>query len=384
MMTFSLPATQRYNAAAHAGIGCVPMTAATRSRTETNLPFMVAVGALRLQFYTTETDPVKVTGLRFIANGDEGVAGAAAVAMNYLEEGQSGEPRLTMAADAAKEVAVDCGEGVVLSTDADYPTQFAVALPPQTFDQGFTIELTDDRGRTMEITKPAESASPVTIVRREFYAMKAIEFKPEPEAVDLGKPANCYIVSQAGTYMFPAELVDGTAIKGSFDTVDWTWRTTGVELSDIAYVDGYIRFTVKKFVKGNASISAYDAQQHLMLHNWHIWLTDAPQEMGTVAGASSPYSLTGTSVPWRPIPMTRTATACSTSGDAKTRTATWLRAASTSDRRSTPHGKPSRATRSIGTTGTSRTHGAVGRSATTIRSVSCIRVLIMTAATTTG
>ena len=29
-MTFSLPATQRYNAAAHAGIGCVPMTAATR------------------------------------------------------------------------------------------------------------------------------------------------------------------------------------------------------------------------------------------------------------------------------------------------------------------------------------------------------------------
>lgn len=159
-MTFSLPATQRYNAAAHAGIGCVPMTAATRSRTETNLPFMVAVGALRLQFYTTETDPVKVMGLRFIANGDEGVAGAAAVAMNYLEEGQSGEPRLTMAADAAKEVAVDCGEGVVLSTDADYPTQFAVALPPQTFDQGFTIELTDDRGRTMEITKPAESASP--------------------------------------------------------------------------------------------------------------------------------------------------------------------------------------------------------------------------------
>lgn len=91
--------------------------------------------------------------------------------------------------------------------------------------------------------------------------------------------------------MFPAELVDGTAIKGSFDTVDWTWRTTGVELSDIAYVDGYIRFTVKKFVKGNASISAYDAQQHLMLHNWHIWLTDAPQEMGTVAGASSPVFL---------------------------------------------------------------------------------------------
>ena len=178
-----------------------------------------------------------------------------------------------------------------LSTDADYPTQFAVALPPQTFDQGFTIELTDDRGRTMEVTKPAESASPVTIVRREFYAMKAIEFKPEPEAVDLGKPANCYVVSQAGTYMFPAELVDGTAIKGSFDKVDWTWRTTGVELSDIAYVDGYIRFTVKKFVKGNASISAYDAQQHLMLYNWHIWLTDAPQEMGTVAGASSPVFL---------------------------------------------------------------------------------------------
>lgn len=68
------------------------MTAPPARATETNLPFMVAVGALRLQFYTTETDPVKVTGLRFIANGDEGVAGAAAVAMNYLEEGQSANP----------------------------------------------------------------------------------------------------------------------------------------------------------------------------------------------------------------------------------------------------------------------------------------------------
>lgn len=292
MMTFSLPATQRYNAAAHAG---------HRLRTDDgshplahrNQPAVhggrrrPAPSILHDRNRSGEGDG----GWRFIANGDEGVGGAAAVAMNYLEEGQSGEPRSDDGCRRRKRGRSRLRrrrrpEHRCRLPHAVRRRSAPADLRPRLHDR------TDRRPRTHHGDhQTGRVGFAVTIVRREFYAMKAIEFKPEPEAVDLGKPANCYIVSQAGTYMFPAELVDGTAIKGSFDTVDWTWRTTGVELSDIAYVDGYIRFTVKKFVKGNASISAYDAQQHLMLHNWHIWLTDAPQEMGTVAGASSPVFL---------------------------------------------------------------------------------------------
>ena len=80
---------------------------------------------------------------------------------------------------------------------------------------------------------------------RDMWTYISMEyFKQRIKAGEIGSSAmpqmcirdSCYVVSQAGTYMFPAELVDGTAIKGSFDTVDWTWRTTGVELSDIASV----------------------------------------------------------------------------------------------------------------------------------------------------
>ncbi|MBO7312073.1 MAG: hypothetical protein J6U82_04615, partial [Alistipes sp.] len=46
-----------------------------------------------------------------------------------------------------KEVTLDCGEGVTLGKNA---TAFYIALPPQTFEQGFTVEIEDTEGYVME------------------------------------------------------------------------------------------------------------------------------------------------------------------------------------------------------------------------------------------
>ena len=66
------------------------------------------------------------------------------------------------------EVTLDCGEGVALSSEA---TSFYIALPPQTFENGFTVEITAPNGAT--ITK--ETTNALDIQRNCIQPMKAFE-----------------------------------------------------------------------------------------------------------------------------------------------------------------------------------------------------------------
>ena len=67
------------------------------------------------------------------------------------------------------EVTLDCGEGVTLGKSA---TAFYIALPPQTFTQGLTVEITDDSGYTM--TQATDKV--VAIERNTIQPMAAIDF----------------------------------------------------------------------------------------------------------------------------------------------------------------------------------------------------------------
>ena len=66
------------------------------------------------------------------------------------------------------EVTLDCGEGVTLSSEA---TAFYIALPPQTFADGFSVEITAPNGAT--ITK--ETTNTLDIQRNCIQPMKAFE-----------------------------------------------------------------------------------------------------------------------------------------------------------------------------------------------------------------
>lgn len=97
----------------------------------------------------------------------------------------------------------------------------------------------------------------------------------------LGGKANCYIVSEKGSYKFETTKVSGDKIQG-IDSAQWLWMTKGDNssepiISNISYKDGEIYFTVSG-VEGNALIAAIDANKNIVW-SWHIWITDTPQNM---------------------------------------------------------------------------------------------------------
>ena len=101
-------------------------------------------------------------------------------------------------------------------------------------------------------------------------------------ATDLGTPANCYIVSEEGSYGFETKKVTGAAIA-DIATVDWIWATksgsddTQNLVTDIAYSGGRIRFNATGN-RGNVVLAAFDANGTIVW-SWHIWCTEQPETM---------------------------------------------------------------------------------------------------------
>ena len=98
--------------------------------------------------------------------------------------------------------------------------------------------------------------------------------------------ANCYIVSEAGDYKFKATH-KGNSTSSTVETINSAvvlWESFGTAttpavgdlVKNVAYSDGYIRFTATA-AEGNAVIAAMDASDNI-LWSWHIWLTDKPAE----------------------------------------------------------------------------------------------------------
>ena len=67
------------------------------------------------------------------------------------------------------EVTLDCGDGVALGKNA---TAFYIALPPQTFEQGFTVVIEDTEGYVME----QSTDKTLIIERNHIQPMAALEF----------------------------------------------------------------------------------------------------------------------------------------------------------------------------------------------------------------
>ena len=98
--------------------------------------------------------------------------------------------------------------------------------------------------------------------------------------------ANCYIVSNAGTYSISPVKGNNSESIGSVDSAEVLWETFGTDesifrgelISGVRYENGQIYFkTAETYKEGNAVIAAKDASGNI-LWSWHIWLTDQPQE----------------------------------------------------------------------------------------------------------
>lgn len=127
--------------------------------------------------------------------------------------------------------------------------------------------------------------------------------KAEAEVTVIPSPANCYIVTTAGTYSF--KTVKGSSSKsvGSVASAEVLWESFGTDqtpsvgklVKNVSYSNGEITFEATD-KKGNAVIAAKDASGEI-LWSWHIWLTDQPQgqEYDNDAGTMMDRNLGATS-----------------------------------------------------------------------------------------
>ena len=96
--------------------------------------------------------------------------------------------------------------------------------------------------------------------------------------------ANCYVISNAGTYKFRAVKGNGSEAVGNVASCVVLWESFGTAetpeekslINSVSYADGVVSFqTASTFTEGNAVIAAKDASDNI-LWSWHIWLTDLP------------------------------------------------------------------------------------------------------------
>ena len=107
---------------------------------------------------------------------------------------------------------------------------------------------------------------------------------PGQDATAFESPANCYIVSQAGTYSFKTIKGNSSESVGNVASAEVLWESFGTDVApavgnlvkSVSYSKGKITYTATGR-KGNAVIAAKDASGTI-LWSWHIWMTDQPQE----------------------------------------------------------------------------------------------------------
>ena len=165
-----LPAVQGYKVSSYGEGGNLMVS----SNYYNQFSLKSVVGWLRVEL-TGEGQMVESITLR--GNAGEQVAGelyidtATAEATLASERGEAGEGAggsLIFDDTISMEVTLDCGEGVALGAEAK---EFYIALPPQTFAEGMTIEVNCAGYKPMTLS----TESSITIERNHIVPMEAVE-----------------------------------------------------------------------------------------------------------------------------------------------------------------------------------------------------------------
>ena len=219
----SLPATQHYLANSYGTDGNIMI-----SSSEYNQFSLKSVcGWLKLQL-TGDGEVVK--SIKFRGNNDEQVAGelyinsADATAMLASDMGGTDDNNaggnLVFDDTILTEVVLDCGDGVTLGKSA---TAFYIALPPQTFANGFTVEIEDTDGYAME----QSTAKTFVVERNTISPMAALEFV-NPNRPTQPTPANNEIWYTNGsttkaTTPFRANVFGANIVSNTYDAAKECW-----------------------------------------------------------------------------------------------------------------------------------------------------------------
>ena len=266
-----LPAEQTYEENSF-GNCTWPMVAVSE---DNNITFKNVCGGIKLQLKGTQ----KVKSITLQGKNNEKLSGAATVTA-YTDETP---PTIVMDDDASATATLNCGEGVQLNESMS--TEFIISLPPVVFTKGFLVNVVFDNNiQAIKTDKENE------VLRSSLLVMPEVTIEtpanPEETTIDLSEEgtANCYIVSNAGSYKFTPTKGNSSESVGEIATVGVLWETFGTDvtpsvgdlIASVSYADGCILFiTPETYKEGNAVIAAKDASGNI-LWSWHIWLTDQP------------------------------------------------------------------------------------------------------------
>lgn len=267
---------------------------------------------LRIKGSDSET-PDKIKALYLTGNNGETIAGGVGMKFNA----STGSPvsssierdfnyKLeTYGSEAYERVIIDFGETpLVLSPDE--AAVINVAVIPQTFSKGFTVQMVDGGNGGSTFMAINEQ---VTIKRSHVTVMKDITYtKGEPIEV-----ANSYIFSDAGYYIMPAYAM-GNRLGVRIDTEGKDVKAA-VLWSDLVYPDGELKPAVTNIeylnfedgmgmlqfkinidpdtgepYRGNTVVSIYyenAAGKKIILWSWHIWMTEQPHDVITNGSCSA-------------------------------------------------------------------------------------------------
>ena len=215
VISFNLPATQTYVENSF-GLGANTMVAATHNIDDKSLSFKNACGYLKLQLYGEDTT---IKSIEFRGNDNEKTAGAATITAYY-----DSNPTVSMTESATTSITLDCIEGVKLSADSANPTAFWLVIPEQTFENGFTITVTDTNGGKFE--KATQNS--VAITRNTIQPMKAAKAECK---VPVPKPANNEIWYTNGstteaTAPYKADVFGANIVSNLYDAEKECWVIT--------------------------------------------------------------------------------------------------------------------------------------------------------------
>ena len=218
ILTIHFPAEQSY-AEDSFGRGANTMVAAAQSSSSKLLPFRNAGGYMMLKLYG-ENKTVKSIELK--GNNEEVISGAATAEAKY-----GYLPLITMGAEGGKSITLTCENAVELGATEAEATTFWIVVPPITFEEGFTITVTDADGGTY--TK--STSKPTTINRNEIKSMSALAptFTGETENPETpAKPANNEIwytngSSTQATTPNKTDVFGANIVSNTYDTEKECW-----------------------------------------------------------------------------------------------------------------------------------------------------------------
>ncbi len=209
--------------------------------------------------------------------------------------------------------------GLVLSADQNNPTVINIAVIPQTFTDGITVEMRD--GRNMGQSFKTIDGAQVTIKRSKVTRMVPFEYE-QPEPL---QTANSYVYDHAGYYIMPAyamgnrmdvklptegrrlaadllwsEVINDDVTDNTTDRQDLKPAVTNIEYLDFADGNGMLQFKVNidpdtgEPYRGNAAIALYDVDTKEVIWSWHVWMTDTVHDVvtgGTCSAGTYSYDL---------------------------------------------------------------------------------------------